>query len=121
MRSVRISILTYAPSGWGGTEANTIGFARALVDEGHDVALVQLGHREYTRVLTADDRLTLHDIDLPTELGAVPLRWWRSLLRSLATDVCALSKGGFEVRAARLDLAARLSARRYVLLEHHPA
>jgi glycosyltransferase involved in cell wall biosynthesis len=118
---VRISVLTYAPSGWGGTEANTLGFVRALVDDGHEVVLVQLGHSEYTRALKADDRIVLHNLDLPAGLGAVSLRQWRSLFRSLAPDVCAFSKGGFEVRAARLDLAARLFARRYVLLEHHPA
>jgi glycosyltransferase involved in cell wall biosynthesis len=118
---MRISILTYAPSGWGGTEVNTIGFARALVTEGHDVTLVQLGHHEYRDRVVAGDGIVLKDVELPARLHDVTFAWWRRLLGSLKPDIFALSKGGFEIRSTRLDLVARLAARKYVLLEHHPA
>ena len=118
---MRVSILTYAPSGWGGTEVNTLGFARALAADGHSVALVQLGHRVYREHIDANEAVELRDVDPPAPLNAIPFGWWRRLLRSLEPDVCALSKGGFEVRAPALDLAAHVSARRYVLIEHHPA
>ena len=118
---MRVSILTYAPSGWGGTEVNTLGFARALVTEGHAVTLVQLGHQVYREYLEASDGVLLHDVELPTELREISTGWWRRLLADLGTDICALSKGGFEIRSTKLDLAARLAARKYVVLEHHPA
>jgi len=116
---MRISILTYAPSGWGGTEANTAGFARALATEGHAVTLVQLGHTEYRD--RVGEGVELCDVELPVDLPGVSVLWWRHLLKSLDTEICALSKGGFEVRSTQLDVAARLTARKYVVLEHHPA
>lgn len=118
---MRVSILTYAPSGWGGTEVNTLGFARALVADGHSVTLVQLGYDVYREHVDASEGLTLYDVDLPADLHELSIGWWRRLLLDLRTDICALSKGGFEVRSSTLDVAARLAARKYVLLEHHPA
>ena len=118
---MRVSILTYAPSGWGGTEVNTLGFARALAAAGHDVTLVQLGYDVYRERLDAGDRVVLHDVELSAPLHELSVAWWRRLLVELGTDICALSKGGFEIRSPKLDVAARVAARKYVLLEHHPA
>src|SRR5689334_10787556 len=61
---MRVSILTYAPSGWGGTEVNTLGFARALAAKGHAVTLVQLGHDVYRERLDPGDGVALHDVEL---------------------------------------------------------
>ena len=118
---MRISILTYAPSGWGGTEVNTLGFARALASAGHAVTLVQLGYDVYRARLDAGDRVAVHDVDLSVPLHELTVAWWRRLLVDLRTEICALSKGGFEIRSPKLDVAARVAARKYVLLEHHPA
>jgi glycosyltransferase involved in cell wall biosynthesis len=54
-------------------------------------------------------------------LRSAPLGWWLRLLRPLKPDVLVLSKGAFDLRSAALDLAARIVARRYVTVEHHPA
>jgi len=118
---VRIVVLTHATVGWGGTEANTLGAVRALVVDGHDVTLIQLGHRVYDSVETTPDGYRLVHVPLPGRLRDLSLAWWYRLLRSYEPDICVLSKGGFDTRASALDVAARMYVGRYVLLEHHPA
>jgi len=80
---MRVSILTYAPSGWGGTEVNTLGFARALAADGHDVTLVQLGFDVYRERFDAGDRVVLRDIELSAPLHELSVAWWRRLLVEL--------------------------------------
>lgn len=120
MKPRRVTLLTHS-FGWGGTEANTLGILTALAERGHDVTLVQLGHEIYDSALPASRRFASRHVALPRPIERLTVGWWRRLLRELRTDVCVLSKGAFDVRWPALDIAAFLGARRYVLLEHHPA
>jgi glycosyltransferase involved in cell wall biosynthesis len=119
----RVVVLTET-SGWGGTEVNTLGVIEALAAAGHEVTHLQIGHDVYRQVGPPPVG-TYQTEAVPVapyrNLRFPPLGWWLRLLRPLRPDVVVLSKGGFDLRSAALDVAARAVARRYVTLEHHPA
>ncbi len=109
--------------GWGGTEVNTIGLIEALAAAGHEVTHLQVGHDAYRR-LGPPPVGTYRTVSLPTApydgFSSLPLRWWLRVLREYRPDVCALAKGWFGMQSPAFDVAARLAARRYVVLENHP-
>jgi glycosyltransferase involved in cell wall biosynthesis len=119
-RRQRVVVLTHA-NAWGGTEINTLGVARSLAAHGHEVTILQLGHALYDRYVAAPRPFGTVAVTLPVPFDDLPIRWWRRLLRPYRPDVLLLSKGGFGIQTPALDVAARLHARRYILLEHHPA
>lgn len=116
----RIVVVTQ-PAGWGGTEVNTVGVVRELAARGHAVTVLQLGDDVYDRYLSTPQPFATVTVPMPEPLEHLSVRWWCRLLRGCRPDVVVLSKGAFDIQAPALDLAVRLLARRYVLLEHHPA
>ena len=112
---MRITFLTASES-WGGTELHTLAVARQLVERGHAVHLVQLGHELYARHGGAL---------LPTDVVLQQLPRGRDLERAdwerlLATDagIVVHVKGGFGLSWPLLDRVAMRRRRVMHRIEH---
>lgn len=114
---MKVCLLTSA-SQWGGTELHTIGLAETLVERGHQVSIVQLGHDLYERVKSQlNGRVNLVQVNTPKSGGDVSFFEWVRILRKLASDVCVFEKGLLDLGSWRLDVAARICFRRYITIE----
>jgi glycosyltransferase involved in cell wall biosynthesis len=105
--------------GWGGSELHTLELARALIARGHAVTVVELGlpvFDEHPVVRELGVRVVRIDLGKPPE--SVGFGEWRRVFRGLGCDLAVFSKGWVFAGSAMLDLAARLTFRRYITIEH---
>lgn len=117
-RPMRICILMQN-LGWGGSELHTLELTRALIARGHAVTLVELGlpvFEAHPVVRELGVRVVRIDLGKPPE--SVGFTEWRRAFRGLGCEVAVFSKGWVFAGNAMLDLAARLTFRRYLTIEH---
>jgi len=119
------TVIIAMPSGWGGTEVNTLLLAERLLDRGHEVTLMEVGGGFYANRMTAARR-KIPVIPLPTNLGTLSLgiprvQQWVKLLRQYRATHLVLAKSWVHTRIPALDVAALWLRLRYSCVEHHPA
>jgi glycosyltransferase involved in cell wall biosynthesis len=116
-----ICFLTETPA-WGGAEAHTVDLAEVLAERGHRVRIVALGHGVYDEVgRRPGARFTVRRVPLARPVARLSWSECRALLADLPAGVGVLVRFGLAVGSLRLDLAARLHFRRYVVVEHSAA
>ena len=104
---------------WGGCELHTLALARALTERGHTVTLVELGLQVFGQhPVPRELGARVVRIDLGKPPDTVTFGEWRRAFRALECDVAVFSKGWVFAGNTALDLAARLTFRRYVTIEH---
>lgn len=106
------------PSGWGGAEAHTISLARTLAARGHRVTVALLSNAVTAQFMAAagDDFAVI--LLNPTPGRDPGVRVWRKRFQSLSGDIGILAKNWFYTGSLGLDLIARESFRRYLVIEH---
>jgi glycosyltransferase involved in cell wall biosynthesis len=117
---VKVALLVHTDV-WGGTEVYTAELAEALVRQGHQVTIVQLGHRVYEHLRSEERGFEVAYVEVGTSFERAGLVRWLSLLRPLAADVGVLIKTWHRGTSLPLELASRLRFRRYLVIELHPA
>jgi len=122
---MRVLFLTSAVS-WSGVEVHTIEWARALGQNGHDVAIVEFGKKLY------------HDAPQPLPCPVIPLDLgldsaeeipldslgfmeWKRRLSSLRADVAIVVKGTFKFGSLALEAACRFCFPSFLVIEHFHA
>jgi glycosyltransferase involved in cell wall biosynthesis len=115
---MRVKIFTLTDV-WGGAEVHTAALADTLASRGHEVLIVQIGHRVYER----DGRHRRPGIELahidtgpfPNLIGSVE---WLRRLRGLRGGLAVFPKGTHYAMSAQFDIALRLSYSALVTIEH---
>jgi glycosyltransferase involved in cell wall biosynthesis len=105
--------------GWGGSELHTLELTRVLRERGHQVTLVQLGlpvFEQHPAPQALGAPVVRLDFGKPAE--KVRLAEWRRRFGELGCEVAVFSKGWVFAGNAALDLAARLTFKRYITIEH---
>jgi glycosyltransferase involved in cell wall biosynthesis len=116
---MKVCVLT-ATDAWGGAEIHTMALATTLAARGHDVLIHELGHRLYERPdLDVPDGLRIVPLELPKPLRDMGVRDWLRTLPPARPALSVFPKGTFEAGTWQFDVAARLSYRRYVTIEHN--
>jgi glycosyltransferase involved in cell wall biosynthesis len=120
---MKVHLLTAATE-WGGLEVHAAALASTLEARGYDVAIVELGRNGFGRWKAARNiqtKVIYVPLDksgrLDKPLQDVGWMTWFRILRRLQGDICVFTKGGFDVGSCGLDIAARLSFRRYITIE----
>lgn len=103
----------------GGVGVHAFHLARTLLGRGHAVTVVGLRGATFSEPMPATrtlipDGAYMAGPDLDTA-GLITMAQW---IRARRWDVVVLAKGGMGAGNLRLDLAARLGARRFVTVEH---
>src|ERR1051325_713930 len=104
---------------WSGMEVHTVELVGLLARRGHEVTIAELGKPVIANSgkLTPDLGARLLHADLGRPLNQVGVWRWFSYIRGLEPDVVIFVKGSTADGSVRLDLAARLSCRRFMTIE----
>ena len=106
---------------WTGTDEAALVLIRRLAERGHPVTVLETWSTTLEPHLLETPKVTC--VRLPSNdmfFSRAGAAWVRDL-RAFPSDVCILNKGFYLMRRTWVDLGARLSTRRYVAVEHHPA
>lgn len=122
---MRVLLLTSQVS-WSGVEVHTVNWARALKERGHDVAIVDLGHRGFA---DAPQPLPCQVIHVPlgpgpsrkASLDALGFGAWRRIFSTLRADVAVAVKGTFQFGNLAMEAAGRMSFPCFLAIEHYHA
>ncbi len=115
---MKVLLLT-SSSNWGGTEIHTLGLASTLVQRGHDVHVLALGHEAFRNTPFArEGGFTLSQLFLPGPLRELGFWTWRRLLKRYVADIAIFPKGHVKCGSLALDLAARRRFPSYLTIEH---
>lgn len=121
MAVVRVLFIANTYPYWTGTDAGGLVLIRRMAARGYTVTVLQTWSSILEPHLQDVDGVTL--VRVPGDslhFEQMQVGWLR-LLREHPSDVCILNKGFYLMRHEWIDLGARLSTRRYVALENHPA
>lgn len=119
----RIALLTAAVT-WSGVEVHTLGLARALQDQGHDVVIIELGRAVYANAPDKGfDAIRRLDIGTgpPAVLSALSFWTWMKLFRTIDCDIAVSIKGTFKFANLAMEAAARWRFDRFIVIEHMQA
>ena len=106
---------------WTGTDAGGLMLIRRMIARGYRVTVLQTWSTTLEQHLENGNGVTLVRA-LGNDMRFEHMQaGWVQLMRQHASDVCILNKGFYLMRNEWVDLAARLSSRRYVAMENHPA
>ena len=121
MSHTRVLFIANTYPHWTGTDSAALTLIGRMAARGYDVTVVQtwtnflegqLSNIENVKLVRAlSDWMSFRQMTVG----------WIKLFRAHPSDVCVLNKGFYLMLNPWVDVAARLSSKRYVAVEHHPA
>jgi len=104
---------------FGGMEKHTSNLAITLAERGNRVTIAQLNHDAFSSLGTLRRAgISIETIRLSADLNQLSFGECRTILRKWPSATCVFTKGWFPQGSVSFDLAARLTCRRYVTIEH---
>ncbi len=121
MSQTRVLFIANTYPQWTGTDSAGLMLIGRMAARRYDVTVVQTWANSLDARLRAIQNLKV----VPAFSERMRFRQmsagWIQLFRRHASDVCVLNKGFYLMLNPWVDLAARISSKRYVAVEHHPA
>jgi glycosyltransferase involved in cell wall biosynthesis len=106
---------------WTGTDEGALMVIRRLAERGHPVTVLETWSTTLEPHLDGTPGVTFVRLQSNDMFFSRTGTGWLRDLRRYPSDVCILNKGFYLMRRTWVDLGARLSTRRYVAVENHPA
>ena len=119
----RITLIS-APGPWSGVEVHTIRLVEELIKFGVAVTIVEVGkfnHYNHSSVSKSISYIGLPDDGCRItnkSFNARHFYYWRKLLKRLESDLIIVVKGYFDFGNINLYLAAKMSCRSLIAIEH---
>lgn len=121
MSRTRVLFIANAYPRWTGTDAAGLTLITRMAERGYDVTVLQTWTNSLEHRLRAIGNIKLLRA-FSEWMNFRHMRvGWIKLFMEHMSDVCVLNKGFYLMRNEWVDVAARLSSKRYVAVEHHPA